>query len=231
MTILDLFDGSQADIRGDEKVISASVIKAFIMGTVYEQVLDPQSGASDTKGSDPEKWKSLIEKMITVSDNDASNTMVEMLGDGDFSKGAKIVNEFCKEHGYTKTSLGRRFLGSNKDGDNYTSSNDCASLLRDLYNEALISKESSREMLAYLKGQTRTNKIPAGISGKEAETANKTGELAGDTGFCENDIAIVWGKETDYVLCILASDLKSGNEKAVYNIRDISGIVYEEIAQ
>lgn len=230
VTITDMFDGSQADINGDEQVISASVIKVFIMAAVYERVLDPDSETA-AAASEQSKWKNLIEKMITVSDNNASNTLVEMLGDGDFSKGAKLVNAFCQDHGYTRTSLGRRFLGSNEKGDNYTSSNDCARILQDIYNNALISKEASGEMLSYLKSQQWTNKIPKGIEEFDAETANKTGELAGNTGICENDIAIVWGRENDYVLCILASNLKSGNEKAISMIRDISRTVYQEIGQ
>ena len=59
--------------------------------------------------------------MITVSDNDAANELARRLGGGDFQKGASVLNEFCQEHGYTSTHLGREFLASNPTDDNYTS--------------------------------------------------------------------------------------------------------------
>ena len=70
-----------------------------------------------------------------------------------------------------------------------------------------------------LLNQQVTTKIPSGISAS-VEIANKTGETDTD----QHDIAIVYGKKTTYILCVMSEDCKPGD--AVSHIRDISGIVY-----
>ena len=68
---------------------------------------------------------SYLTPMITVSDNDAANSLVSCLGGGDSTAGMQKVNSFCQSHGYTNTSMGRLLLASNEFGDNYTSAYDC----------------------------------------------------------------------------------------------------------
>ena len=226
VTLVDLYDSSSADTGGSRKMLSASVLKTFIMAAAYDRALYSDSVSMSEGEKDALRGK--IEKMITVSDNDAANSVVEDLGGGSFSKGMDLVNDFCRENGYDSTHMGRKFLAGNSNGDNYTSSNDCAYLLTDIYDGTCVSKEASNEMLDFLKAQQRTGKIPAGLSGTGAKTANKTGELSGDTGHVENDIAIVWGENADYALCVLSSGVKS-NEKAASQISAISKTVYQEM--
>ena len=87
-----------------------------------------------------------------------------------------MVNEFCKEHDFTATHLGRRFLAENPTDDNYTSAADCAAFFSGLYNGTLLNVEASGKMLELLEGQTVKGKIPAGLP-NGVETANKTGEM------------------------------------------------------
>lgn len=83
-------------------------------------------------------------------------------------------------------------------------------------------------MYAYLKNQTRTWKLPAGLSGTGAVTANKTGELGGEYGqYVENDIAIVEDGGKAYVVCVLSGSL-ADNQAAMEKITRISKLVYEE---
>ena len=126
----------------DQPMQAASLIKLFIMGTVYENY----ESLSETYGADT--LNSYLNSMITVSDNDAANKLVNMLGDGDDEAGMRAVNAFCASHGYSSTSMGRLLLQSNEYGDNYTS----------------------------LKMQQRRNKIPANLP-DGVKVANKTGEL------------------------------------------------------
>ena len=58
-----------------------------------------------------------LKAMITVSDNDAANTLVNWLGSGDDANGMEMVNNFCQAHGYTETSMGRLLLHSKENGD------------------------------------------------------------------------------------------------------------------
>ena len=91
----------------------------------------------------------------------------------------------------------------------------------------MVNADASADMLALLKAQTRTGKIPSGIP-SGVETANKTGELsAGDgLGAVENDIAIVFDKEHPYVLCVLSNNIQN-NSSAQETIKKISADVYQ----
>ena len=164
----------------------------------------------------------------TVSDNDAANRLVELLGNGDFNVGKEVVNAFCSANGYNNTHLGRRFMDTNPADDNYTSSSDCRKILSDIYNGVCVNSEASEKMLQFLSAQTRKGKIPSGIP-SGIQSANKTGEMPEGYGFgcIENDIAIVFGEQQDYVICILSNDLGGRNESAIERIRNISSYVYE----
>lgn len=223
---MDLNTKDYSTILADQSMQSASVIKAFIMGAVYESLV--YTGKDDTPSADYEgTLLPLLTQMITVSDNDAANELVRRLGNNDFSAGASVVNSFCQEHGYTSTHLGREFLAQNPTDDNYTSASDCCRLLSDIYSGSLISQAASDNMQNLLKQQTKKNKIPAGLP-SGTESANKTGELADAKGLgtVENDIAIVYAADHPYVLCVLSNNVSS-NEYAQKTITAISKTVYE----
>ena len=232
VSIENLADGRQTDYHGDIAFQSASVIKVFIMAAIYDKVCYPKEGTEAIYFSESYEGelKDLLTSMITVSDNDAANRLVEGLGNGSFENGASLVNSFCLENGYVNTSLGRRFLAQNPSGDNYVSANDCRKLLTDIYRGQCVCSEASAKMLELLKGQTRTEKIPAGLP-VGTVSANKTGEMPEGYGLgcIENDIAIIFGEKGDYVLCILSNNLGGDNEGAKERIRKVSGKVYENI--
>lgn len=194
-----------ASVNADGKMQSASVIKLFIMATAYDEIskgkLDESSVTSD------------ISIMITNSNNNATNRLIDKLG-------FDTINTYIKNNGYANTVLNRRMLASTANGDNYTSSKDAAKILENIYNGKCVNKAYSEKMLNFLKQQTRTQKIPAGVP-DGVQTANKTGEL--DT--VENDAAIVFKGDTPYVLVVMSSGL-SDTSKARQDIVSISKIVY-----
>lgn len=231
VSVLDLKTGAEGDLNGDVKMASASVMKVFLMATIYDRVCYPAS--EDRHISFEESYdgelKQLITDMITVSDNAAANTLLERLGGGDATAGMAVVNEFCQENGYAQTSFGRKFLEAPTTGDNWTSANDCRNLLASIWQGTCVNAEASGKMLEYLKNQTRTGKIPAGISDSDAITANKTGELAGDYGqYVENDIAVVEHGDHAYILCVLSEDLQD-NGTAISRIQELSAQVYANL--
>ena len=223
---IDLSDHAYSTVNAEVSLQSASVIKAFIMAAVFDKLVYTD-GATEPSSDYESSLKSLLTQMITVSDNDAANELARRLGGGDFQKGASVLNEFCQEHGYPSTHLGREFLASNPTDDNYTSASDCCRLLSDIYSGTMVNADASADMLALLKAQTRTGKIPSGVP-SGVETANKTGELsAGDgLGVVENDIAIVFDKEHPYVLCVLSNNIQN-NSSAQETIKKISADVYQ----
>ena len=187
----------------DQQMQAASLIKLYIMGAVYEDY----DSLSTTYGK--ETLDNNLNSMITVSDNDAANKLVNCLGGGDDAAGMARVNKFCQDHGYTNTSMGRLLLADNSNGDNYTSVKDCGKFLKTIYQ---MDKGSAAEdtlagaeyMYHLLKMQTRTNKIPAQLP-EGVKVANKTGEL--DT--VENDAGIIYdtAKGIDLVICFMSQDL------------------------
>lgn len=215
--------------NGDERMQSASVIKVFIMGAVYDRMCYPSS--PDRLISMEESYegelRDLIEQMITVSDNNAANRLVELLGQGDFQAGAQVVNQFCRENGFDSTSLGRRFLEENPSDDNYTSADDCRAILSMIYDGTCVGTEASEKMLEILRQQTNTVKIPSGLP-DEVQTANKTGEMPEGYGLgcIENDMAIIFSQEGDLILVVLSNNLGGRNDEAQQVIRNISADVW-----
>ena len=135
------------------------------MATVYDRICYPQNKQTAIYISEQYdgELRDLLSNMITVSDNDAANRLVELLGNGDFNVGKEVVNAFCSANGYSNTHLGRRFMYTNPADDNYTSSSDCRKILSDIYNGVCVNSEASEKMLQFLSAQTRKGKIPSGI--------------------------------------------------------------------
>lgn len=79
----------------DQQMQAASLIKLYIMGAVYEDYDSLSSKYSK------DQLDNALNSMITVSDNDAANTLVNYLGGGDDAAGMARVNKFCQDHGYT----------------------------------------------------------------------------------------------------------------------------------
>lgn len=210
-----LKDGARASL-GQGRLTAASLIKLYIMGAVYS------SYDNIVAANGQEQVDKLLNAMITVSDNDSANTLVGMLGNGDNAAGQEAVNTYCKNNGYTDTSMGRMLLEKASANENYTSARDCSVFLKNIYENKL---EHSEDMLNLLKQQTRTEKIPKGIP-SGVETANKTGELD----HVENDAAIVFDGENPYIICVMADNLSDTTE-ARQRIVDISSVVYENISK
>ena len=223
---MDLNTQNYSTIHAEQPMKSASVIKAFIMAAVFDKLVYPNEGTSVSADYD-NTLKSLLNSMITVSDNDAANELVRRLGGGDFQTGATVLNTFCQERNYTFTHLGREFLATAPTDDNYTSASDCCRLLSEIYNGTLVNADASADMLALLQAQTRTSKIPAGVP-DNVTTANKTGELSdpGNLGVVENDISIIFAKGHPYVLCVLSNNIQN-NSSAQETISKISADIYK----
>ncbi|MBR2529040.1 MAG: serine hydrolase [Blautia sp.] len=196
-------NGSAYSVLNNHAMQAASLIKLFIMGAVYEdyESLEAVYGR--------EALDQLLTSMITISDNEAANQLVTWLGEGDSQAGMQRVNDYCADHGYQDTSMGRLLLQGRENGDNYTSALDCGKFLYRLYRRGYVGQGEGKEisqkeaaMFRLLAGQTRRNKIPAQLPG-QVQTANKTGELAD----VENDAGILYSCENDLILVFLSEEL------------------------
>ncbi len=205
----DLDSGGNMTIN-DDKMKAASLIKLYIMGAVYEQY--------DKLSKDNSNLDSLLNKMITVSDNDAANKLVNLLGSGNDKAGMLAVNAFCTKYNFSSTQMGRLLLEQNPVGENYTSVKDCGKFLYYVYGGQKF--DHAEDMLNLLKAQTLRSKIPSGIP-EGVEVANKTGELDD----VQNDVAIVYGEDVPYIVCIMAEGV-SGTDGPVNAISTMSASIY-----
>ena len=204
-------DTNEYMLINDKKLPSASLIKLYIMMTAYDEVENGSIVKEDSS------FNSYMRKMITVSDNESANALTKSLtGKGTFSEGIKKINRYCKEQGYTKTKFMVEMGKSSP--KNVTSAKDCGWALERMYRGTAVSSKSSKNMIKFLKSQTRRGKIPAGVP-KGVTVANKTGE----TSFAENDAAIVYSDGADYVIVVMS---KNGRG-AVTEIQKISKMVYD----
>ena len=197
---------------------SASLIKLYVMGAVMQEIQNGNLEMNDTT-------KHLLDEMITVSDNSATNELVRYLNkDHDHKKGMKKVNAFIKAQGFEYTheynGLEDTSLWYDADTKNTTSAKDCGRLLERIYRGEFISHLASRQMEELLLNQQVTYKIPSTIP-SESRVANKTGE----TSDCENDAAIVYTPKGDYILCIMSCEVSS-KSSAVDSLREMSSLIY-----
>lgn len=176
--------------QNTDPFISASVIKVFIMAYVYEKEL-----ALDGK-IDGETIQELVRRMIQISDNQATNSLIEFLG-------IDTLNQYFEEQGYTDTRLHRKMLDeqARMNGlENYTSVKDSMKFLKKIYTHQ--SELPYSTMVEIMSAQTIKTKIPSKLP-FEVTVANKTGEL--DT--VENDIGLVLDSTKPFAIVILTNDV------------------------
>ncbi|MFN6569215.1 serine hydrolase [Dendronalium sp. ChiSLP03b] len=195
MFFLDLDTGDYLDIGGDRVFPAASTIKLPIL-IAFFQDLDAGKVTLDemltmrrdlvTNGSGVMQYQRVgkkytaletINKMVTISDNTATNMIIDRLG------GAARLNQRFRSWGLKDTVI--RHLLADLRGTNTTSSQDMARVLALLVNDKLVSSTSKEQALDILRRTTIHTLLPAGL-GKGAVIANKTGDigfLIGDAGF------------------------------------------------
>ncbi|NLS44548.1 MAG: serine hydrolase [Firmicutes bacterium] len=169
----------------------------------------------------------LIRLMIVISDNTASNILIDLLG-------IDRINNTMRELGFTGITLRQKFmvLPQGMEAPNSVTPKDITDLLEKIARGQVISHRACQEMIKIMKDQQYNDLIPAPIqmlykkkslvgSVKEWEIAHKTGSMSG----IRNDAAIVYTVSANYVVTILSSDLPD----VVHGediIREISSEIY-----
>lgn len=199
-------DRKQSAVWNNQPQQSASVMKVFVMGAVYDNYED----LCATYGED--QVMSLLDAMITVSDNDAWSGLLTMLGYGSDVEGIRVLNEWCQAHDYHQTSM------SVQEYENYTSAHDAGKILEDIENGEL---KGSEEMDEWLSKQALEGRLLQGIP-SGVKTANKPGFLD-DT---ENDTLIVYSDKGTYILTMLCTNLYN-TEQARQMMKEVSAMVYD----
>ncbi len=193
------------------QVFSASLIKLFVIQTVYQRIADGlMSGSADLEEQ--------LSRMITYSDNDAWYNVTRRISGGTHSAGMAAVTRTAAAAGFGDTGT---FYLDHPGNYNYTSVDDCGRYLEMVLDGKLVSPEYSARILELLKRQQILHKIPAGVP-EGVQTANKTGELD----YMQGDAAIVYAPSGTYILVVIADDLVNAGA-AQAQIRELSGYVYD----
>ena len=216
----DLTDGTSIhctqNIEENQPMVSASLIKLFIMGAVYDKI---ETGA--VKESDVSEK---LEQMITVSDNAAANSLTMLLGSGDEEAGRKTVETWAASIGCENVAYHRLMLAEN-DLQNHVTARDCAEILRQIYKKTCISEAVSEKMLQLLENQQVNDRLPL-LLPEDVTVAHKTGNLSG---ICIADVGIVELKDSPYLICVICNDPYT-DAGATSEIAELSQSVYRAFA-
>lgn len=158
------FKGNVIDIDASEKYEAGSCVKVFILAEFYRQVkcglINPNeiltykeenyisgSGVIRSLGVGLKmKAKDFATLMIIVSDNIATNTLIDFLG-------IDNINNTCRDLGFKDTILHNKINFEKYEKLATTTPKDYGYYFEKLYKEELWNKEISREMLGIFKNQ------------------------------------------------------------------------------
>ena len=234
----DLNKNNGFSVNGDKKVLSASMIKLFILAELMKKIFENKFSLSDTVmmanfmkiGGDGVlkelntghhfTLKELATLMIIVSDNQATNILIDFLG-------MENINQLGKELDLKETFLGRKMMDAEarkKGYDNYTCADDISLLLKLIYQEKLINKEASQLMLDILLRQQQGERLQRYLP-SDIKIAHKCGDLDN----LENDGGIIWLGDRAYILVVLTNGMP--NLQCKQTIGKISKFVYDKMEE
>jgi len=147
----------------------------------------------------------LVWLMITISDNMATNMLIDFLGIDAIAGTAEAL-------GLEGTVLRRKLFEPRpelQDLRNTVTARDMALFLEGLWRGQVLSQNASREMLEVLLAQQLNGKIPARLP-PDYPAAHKTGE---DDGI-SHDVGIVYAAQP-FVVCFLGSDIHAPDWNAL----------------
>jgi beta-lactamase class A len=223
------------DIASDVQVPAASIIKVPIMAAVFSaqeegklslsdkiklRQKDKVDGSGTLKSERSGKEYSVEELLIlmnTISDNTATNIIINLLG-------FDYLNAWFKDNGLKGTILSRLMMdmaSRDKGIENYTTAEDIALVFDEMYRGRLINKDVSSESIEILKNQKTRNRIPAKLP-KGTVVSHKTGL---ERGVC-HDGGIVYTPNGNFLLCVLTRHEYSNSYRARELISKIAYTVY-----
>jgi beta-lactamase class A len=234
LAVKDLTSNEEFFINADEIMPQASSIKIAVLANLYLQAQQGKLKLSDeyvvrkedlvpgsdimlglTPGVTRLTLRDLATVMIAVSDNSATNVLIDRTGQDNVN----AMLEGLELHG---TRLRRKMMDLKAAGEgreNVSTPREMMTLLETIYRGKLLNKEMTHDFLKMLS----THKESALLQGlpDDAVAASKPGELEA----VRNDSGIVLVKNRPYILCVMTAYLKDEREGSAA-IRKIAGLTY-----
>ncbi len=221
------------ELSEDDQIPSASIIKILIMVEAMKQVnegrfdfnqkivIKPQDRVAYSILSDLKTQEyaflDLITLMIVVSDNTATNVLIDLLG---FDR----INELAWGLGLEKTSLERKMMDTEavkRGQQNKTSPKDMAFLLESIYRKKILNPELCELMLDIMKRQKDLEMLKRYLP-EDLIIAHKTGDLLN----LNHDIGIFYLPMHTYLLGVFVTETEN-NLVAKQVIGKVSKCVYD----
>ncbi|MBD2038896.1 serine hydrolase [Leptolyngbya sp. FACHB-321] len=232
MFLFDLDTNAYMDLNGGASFAAASTIKVPILVAFFQDVdegkirLDERltmqkelvaGGSGELQGLPVGTQLTALEtatKMITISDNTATNMIIARLG------GIAALNQRFQSWGLVSTTLNN--LLPDLSGTNMTSPKELAFLMTRISQGELVSMRSRDRVLDIMQRTVNRSQLPQGL-GKGATIAHKTGDIGGLIG----DVGLIDmpnGKR--YSLTVLVK--RSFNDDSAYDlVANTSRAVYQ----
>lgn len=239
VVVKDLKNNNEIKINENLVFPSASTIKISIMSELFNKVHDGFLKLDDTieiteamktggdgilkelKCGHKFTLDEICTLMIIVSDNMATNILINLLGMDNINNAISRLN-------LRSTKLQRKMMDSQaaKEGrENLITAHDFARILELIYNGKNINEKYSSMMLNILKRQQVRGRLDLYLP-EEVVIAHKTGDLDN----LEHDGGIVYLPDKEYIICVLTNKTGS-NKEGREIIGNISKMVYDEMIQ
>lgn len=234
LAVKDLTSGETFFISADEIMPQASSIKIAVLANLYLQAQrgklklneeyvvrkeDLVPGSDIMLGLTPGVTRltlhDLATMMVAVSDNSATNVLIDRLG-------MENINSMLEDLGLHSTRLRRKMMdlkAASEGRENVATPREMMTLLETIYKAKLLNQPMTDDFIKMLS----THKESAMLQGlpDDAVAANKPGELEA----VRNDSGIVLVKNRPYILCVMTAYLKDEREGSAA-IRKIAGLTY-----
>ncbi len=161
-----------ANIQAQHKTSAASLIKPFVMFAAYDK--------AHRQGIAPHRFSAAlqiqIDRMMRVSSNSATNTMIRYVGDGNAQKGFQRIHQLLRRHGMKNTQFVELIPRNGRTYRNTTTAQDLNTLLSMIYRRRAVSAAYSNLMLrVMLFSRDNRGRTPYLRSHYHVTAATKTG--------------------------------------------------------
>lgn len=220
------FKGNVVELNSEEKFETASCIKVFIMAELFRKIHRGEVSPDQLLEYKEEHYvvgsgvlraldkgvrltaKNFATLMIIVSDNIATNVLIDFLG-------ADNINNTCKELGFKDTVLHNPIDFKKYDKLGTTTPKDYGSFFEKLYRKELWSEELSRQMLDILGKQHYNTMLVKELAPYYLDSEDTGDEeliniasKSGSMDACRNDGGLVSTPYGSYAIAIFTKEFK-----------------------
>jgi beta-lactamase class A len=242
VAIVDLTDGHKYLLHANDVYPQASSIKICVLAELYRQAQQGKLKLTDlytvnasdlvedsdimgglTPGVTQITLRDLATMMVAVSDNSATNVLIDRVG-------IDNVNAFLKAQGLGDTRLRRKMMdlkAAAEGRENVSTPNEMLNLLQALYRGEILNKEMTADFFKVLSTH-KDSWIPRNLP-DDLRIADKPGALEG----VRNDSGVIFVDKRPYVLCVMTTYLhrERDGEEAISNISLAAWRMFDRLAR